>query len=172
MPIELAALTAIAALLAPGNQDVAGRVAHAHTDPEAYVRDHAERLDERGIDEPTENLAWIALIDALADDFLVAEVDWKEDPDDVVAELRSLNSSPDDGWDWVTDADDNLPTYEFLELAGTHLYAAETALAVLDIESDCYPLVLLPVDKAKELVTLAETAGFTAAVIPSSGPGV
>ncbi len=43
-----------------------------------------------------------------------------------------------------------------------------TALAVLDIESDCYPLVLLPAARATELMALAAAAGFTAAVLGGS----
>jgi len=53
-------------------------------------------------------------------------------------------------------------------LAGGELRDAGTALAVLDIESDCYPLVLLPADRATELVTLATTAGFTANVLATA----
>lgn len=157
------ALIAIATLLAPDVPDVAARVDHAHTDPEAFLQAHADRLDERGIDEPLPELAWIALVDALTDHGLLAEVDWKEAAEDIVAQLRALRSSPQD-WTWVTDSD--LPTYEFLQLAGQELRGVGTALAVLDIESDCYPLVLLPAARADELVSLATTAGFTASVLP------
>jgi methionyl-tRNA formyltransferase len=161
------ALIAIAALLAPGNQDVADRVVHAHTDPDAYLRDHADRLDDRGIDEPTEDLAWIAMVDALTDHGLLAEVDWKEDPTEILSQLRALNPNPGT-WAWVATANTDLATYDFLEQTGTNLQTTGTALAVLDIESDCYPLVLLPTDHTRELVALAETAGFTAAILATA----
>ncbi|MBB5953897.1 hypothetical protein FHS29_000467 [Saccharothrix tamanrassetensis] len=164
------ALTALAALLAPDEPDVAGRVVRAHDDPAAYLRAHADRLDDRGIDEPVPNLAWIALVDALADHRLLAEVDWKEDPAEVLSQLRALRSSPTNAgaWIWLDDARTDVPTYDFLQSAGDGLRDGGTALAVLDIESDCYPLVLLRASRARELVDLATTAGFTAGVLGTS----
>jgi hypothetical protein len=166
-PTARDALIAIAALLAPGEPAVADRVAHAHTDPDGYLQAHAGQLDERGIDEPIPELAWIALVDALTDHGLLAEVDWKEDTDEIIAQLRDLHSNPaqPEAWTWLATADTDLETYDFLELAGGELLDTGTALAVLDIESDCYPLVLLPADRADELVNLATTAGFTAEVL-------
>ncbi|ALG09362.1 DUF6630 family protein [Kibdelosporangium phytohabitans] len=189
-PTAREALTAIAELLAPGNPDVTDRVVHAHSDPDSYLRAHADQLDERGIDEPIPNLARIALVDALTGHGLLAEVDWKEDADEIVAQLKRLRSSPAQpgAWVWFTGGT-GLDTYGFLELAGSELHARGTALAVIDIESDCYPLVLLPADqltgqqsghlvhvgpgarlpvpdsrvqRGGELAQLAAAAGFTA----------
>jgi hypothetical protein len=156
------ALLALAALLAPHEPGVAEQVAAAHDDPGAYVRANADRLDERGIDAPIPNLAWIALVDALTDRRLLAEVDWKEDPDEVLAQLRDLSSSPTNAgaWVWLDDADTAVPTHDFLRTAGKGVREAGTALAVLDIESDCYPLVFLRAARAGDLVDLASTAGF------------
>ncbi|MGW5740150.1 DUF6630 family protein [Amycolatopsis sp. NPDC003861] len=161
------ALLAVAALLAPDAPEVATLAAAAHDDQEAFLQAHAERLDERGIDEPFDLLPWIALVDALTDQGLLAEVDWKEAPEEITGRLRGLRSAPvaDDGW---TPAGNELPTYDFLEEAGTRLHRAGTALAVLDIESDCYPLVLLPADRGAELVRLAAEAGFTAEVLDNA----
>lgn len=165
-PTAQEALTAITALLAPGEPDVAERVLQAHTDPDAYLAAHADRLDERGIDEPIPELAWIALVDALTDHDLLAEFDSKEDSDEIVAQLRGLRSSPSpEAWAWLAIADTEVPTYDFLELAGGELHKTGTALAVLDIESDCYPVVLLPAGRAGELADLATAAGFTAEVL-------
>lgn len=162
------ALIAIAAVLAPDEPDVVDRVTSAHVDPDAYLREHADRLDERGIDEPVPELAWIALVDALTDHDLLAEVDWKEPAEEILSRLKALRSSPTqpEAWAWVDDAD--LATYDFLELAGDALRRVGTALAVLDIESDCYPLVLLPAARASELVGLATTAGYTVNVLAGS----
>ncbi|MEO6083156.1 MAG: DUF6630 family protein [Umezawaea sp.] len=164
------ALIAIAALLAPGEPDVADRAVQAHAYPDSYLRDHADRLDERGIDEPVPELAWIALIDALTDRGLLAEVDWKEATAEITAQLRGLRSSPaqPEAWTWLDTTDTDLVTYDFLELAGRELRDAGIALAVLDIESDSYPLVLLPADRATDLVTLAATAGFRAEVLATA----
>ena len=160
------ALTALAALLAPGEPDVAEDVTSAHDDPDAYVRDNADRLDDRGIDEPVPNLAWIALVDALGVRGLLAEVDWKEESEEIIRQLRALRSNPgDEAWAWVADTDIHVDAFTFLDLAGAGLRAGGTTLAVLDIESDCYPLVLVPNAAAADLVSLAAAAGFTAGVL-------
>ncbi|WP_063797760.1 DUF6630 family protein [Saccharothrix sp. NRRL B-16348] len=160
------ALLALATLLAPDVPDVAARVTSAHDDPDGYLRAHADRLDDRSIDEAIPELAWIALVDALTDHDLLAEVDWKEAADEIAAQLRQLRSSPTDpaAWTWLVDVDD-LPTYDFLERAGVELRACGTTLAVLDIESDCYPLVLLPNADAPALRDLATAAGCTASIL-------
>jgi hypothetical protein len=160
-----AALMAVAGLLAPDVPQVAALAAAAHDDQEAFLREHAERLDERGIDEPFELLPWIALVDALADHGLLAEVDWKEAPAEITGRLRALRSAPPLDDVWASPAESELPTYEFLEEAGNRLHGRGTALAVLDIESDCYPLVLLPAARGDELVGLAAAAGFAAEVL-------
>jgi Family of unknown function (DUF6630) len=158
-PTARAALIEIAALLAPGEPDVAARVTAAHDDPAAYVAEHADQLDGRGIDTVVPDLAWIALVDALADHDLLAEVDWKEAADEVFQQLRQLRSSPamPDSW-----GESDLPTFDFLELTGTRVRDIETRLAVLDIESDCYPLVLVPAALGEQLTSLADAAGFRA----------
>ncbi len=172
-PTARDALIAIAELLAPDVPDVADRVVGAHDDPLAYVQAHAEQLALRGIREPRPNLSWIALVDALDDHGLCAEVDWKEMWEGVIAPLRRLRSWPTqpDALAWADPANteyDDLPTLEFLRLAGDRLRRAGTALAVVDIDSDCYPLVLVPVTRAKELIDLATIAGFGAYVFATS----
>lgn len=166
------ALVALAALLAPDVPAVADRVTSAHDDPEGYLRTHAERLDDRGIDEAVPELAWIALVDALTDHDLLAEVDWKEAAGEIVAQLRTLRSSPTDpsAWTWFADLADDQPAYDFLDRAGAELRATGTTLAVLDIESDCYPLVLLPNTHADTARDLATAAGFTANILGSPEP--
>jgi hypothetical protein len=158
------ALVAVATLLAPDVPQVAEHALAAHDDQEAYLLAHAERLDERGIDEPFPLLPWIALVNTLADHGLLAEVDWKEAAGEITGQLRALRSAPPLGDLWTSLAESDLPTYEFLEDAGSRLRGTGTALAVLDIESDCYPLVLLPAARGDDLVTLAAAAGFTAEV--------
>jgi hypothetical protein len=94
----------------------------------------------------------------------------------VVAQLRELRSgsAQPEAWAWVDRAEadpatDDLPTDEFLRLAGEGLRRGGTTLAVLDIDSDGYPLVLLPATQARELVELATLTGFGAYEVPAPG---
>jgi hypothetical protein len=161
------ALIAVAGLLAVDAPEVRDLAVAALDDPAAYLAAHADRLDDRGIDEPFPGLAWIALVNALTDHGLLAEVDWKEAADEIAGQLRALRSAPPADPGWTSLGESELPTYEFLELAGDRLHATGTALGVLDIESDCYPLVLLPAARAGDLEGLAAAAGFRAAVLRS-----
>ncbi|CAM5734999.1 DUF6630 family protein [Streptomyces sp. EN27] len=156
-----AALAEIAALLAPAHPDVAEEVLRAHDSPDDYVSAFADRLDDRGIDEPVDDLAWIALVDALTAHGLLAEFDWKEDPQEVRAQLRQLESRPAvDPWVLFEADTTTLPTDEFLDACGRHYRETGAALAVLDIDSDCYPVVGLRAARADELTALAARAGF------------
>ncbi|MCX4849903.1 DUF6630 family protein [Streptomyces sp. NBC_00893] len=156
-------LEALASLLAPAHPDVAEQVLHAHDDPEGYVRKHADQLGERCIHEPVAELAWIALVDALFDHRLLAEFDWKEDPQEIRAQLRMLVSRPSvDPWVLFEADEMSLPAREFLTACGRHYRDVGAALAVLDIESDCYPVVCMRAAQVEELTKLAGRAGYTA----------
>ncbi|MCM2388322.1 DUF6630 family protein [Streptomyces albipurpureus] len=159
-------LATVAALLAPAAPAVAEQALHAHDDPTGYVRAYAARLADRGIDGPVPALAWIALVDALDEHRLLAEFDWKEDPQEIRARLGGLVSRPSvDPWVLVEADEMLLPTADFLQACGRHYREIGAALAVLDIDSDCYPVVCLRGSRAEELVALATRAGFTAEVL-------
>ncbi|MFH9610926.1 DUF6630 family protein [Streptomyces sp. NPDC017448] len=165
-------LAEIASLLAPAHPDVADEVLRAHDDPNGYVDAFEERLGERGVDEPVDNLAWIALIDALAARGLLAEFDWKEDAEEIRAQLTSLESRPStDPWLLSGPAETSLPTYDFLHACGRRYRGIGAALAVLDIDSDCYPVVVLRAARADRLTALAGRAGFPVEHLGAAGPG-
>ncbi|MFB6904957.1 DUF6630 family protein [Streptomyces bacillaris] len=165
------ALAAIAALLAPAHPSVTEEVLHAHDRPHDYVSAFEDRLDERGIDEPVENLAWIALIDALHAHGLLAEFDWKEDAHEIRAQLEGLGSRPSvDPWPLFDAPELSLPTDAFLHACGRRYREVGAALAVLDIESDCYAVVGLSAARAEELTALAARAGFPVQHL-GTGPG-
>lgn len=154
-------LAEIASLLAPDLPAVAQEVLRAHDSPRDYVSAFESRLADRGIDEPVDNLAWIALIDALDAHGLLAEFDWKEDAQEVRAQLRKLESRPSvDPWVLLEAGEMLLPTERFLHSCGRRYREIGAALAVLDIESDCYPVVGLRAARADELTALADRAGF------------
>lgn len=157
----LASLTAVASLLAPDQPTVAEQVRHAYEDPEGYVRTWAVRLEDRGIYEPFPGLTWIALVDALHERKLLAELDWKEGADEIRWRLGGLASRPSiDPWVLFDDGEMKLTTHDFLQACGRHYREVGTALVILDIESDCYPVACLSPRRVDELMSLAKIAGF------------
>ncbi|RAY12277.1 hypothetical protein DPM19_26575 [Actinomadura craniellae] len=168
-----ARLDAIAELLAPGQERVASEASFALDDPAGYVRERATRLALRAIDEPQDDLAWIALIDELTEHGLLAEIDWREYPGDIRDQLTELHCHPAGAsWDWYDALGDEhgLDTYAFLTLAGERLLESGTALVVLDIMSDCYPLTFVAAARAEELVALADTAGYRVEILGRPDP--
>lgn len=83
-----------------------------------YVARHAERLRERGIAGPREDLPWIALVDALIEDRRVVELDHRTFPEDVMDELDDLRTMPKrrGRWRWAADIDEGTATSDFLAL--------------------------------------------------------
>ncbi|HKN97660.1 MAG TPA: hypothetical protein VJX10_11125 [Pseudonocardiaceae bacterium] len=145
-------LVAIAGLLAPDQPEVARRVAAAHDDPAGYLKQHPGTA-------PVRLLPWLALVEALHEHGLVAEVDRREKPDEVVRQLRALRSSPPDAWEWAADTEFHARTDEFLRITAEHLRPVGVGLSALDIDADYYPLVLAPAARTTELNNLAKLAG-------------
>ena len=168
-PDGRAAFSTIVELLAPGNSAVMAEVLLAFDDPVAYFAKYADRLeDERGIDEPQDDLAWIALVDQLTDHGLLAEADWREDSDEVCRLLTTLRNHPAHAsWDWYEALDDDhgLDTYAFLTMAGEQFLRCDTALVILDIDSDCYPVCFVAKADAEALTGLAAAAGHQVQVL-------
>jgi hypothetical protein len=156
---RLEALTTIGTLLAPKAKSLAKSVAIAFTDPVAYLAAHEERMNDRGIDEPEEGLAWIALIDALQDAKALVEIDWKTDAENVEWAIKKLHKQfqlPK-----VDDPDlDERSTWELLEIAGALLRKKKLQLAHLDMHSDAYCLVNVPLSKFAMLASLAKKARY------------
>ncbi|WP_329594628.1 hypothetical protein OG195_38415 [Streptomyces sp. NBC_01362] len=159
-------LAAVASLLAPARPAVGERVLLAHDHPERYVNTYAAQLANRGIDGPVPNLARTALVDALGEHRLLAECDWKEQPAEIRARLEKLASRPSvDPWVLFGARDMRLRTAAFLEACGRHYRDVGATLAVLDTDSDCYPVVCLRAARAGELTALAGPAGIAVRIL-------
>ncbi|MGE7944327.1 DUF6630 family protein [Lysinibacillus xylanilyticus] len=132
--------------------------------PETYFEKFEDRLDERGIDSPIEQLAWISLVDALLDQDLAYEIDWKETGlyiCDVVDELLDRKKMACISWEEFEDGEfDELPTSQFLNEVSKKLKEKGISLACLDIESDCYVLITVPSSDIDEIKKLAQEAGY------------
>lgn len=131
--------------------------------PKIYIENFASTLLERGVEEPTSALPWLALVDGLERRGLLQELDWKEDIEGFVdatilltknhveienikAELLSLEFLDDDKEpeEIITDINDILQKFNLL-------------LVMIDIDSDSYPLCIITLsklEKAQKLATL------------------
>ncbi|MEK4425962.1 DUF6630 family protein [Solibacillus sp. FSL K6-1523] len=146
------------------DEKVLSEVSLAIEKPEAYFEKFKERLDERGIDSPIEHLAWISLVDALLDQNLAFEIDWKESGIyicDVVDELLDRKKMACISWgDFEDGKFDELSTSQYLNAVSKRLKENGVSLASLDIESDCYVLITVPSSDIDEIKKLAKAVGY------------
>ena len=161
MAKQLDALTAIAALLAPGAKR-AGDLAKAWDDPDDYADDHAAELELRGIDGVVDHLPWLALIELLAHADALVELDGAPDAETLRRAIERLEGCPRGAFAWMKhDAElaERSPA-ELLELAGKALLAKRVQLVQLDGEALRLCLVVVAAARAAELVKLAKAAGY------------
>lgn len=145
-------------------EQIFSEVSLALEKPETYFEKFEDRLDERGINNPIDQLAWISLVDALLEHDLAFELDWKESGlyiCDVVDDLLYRKKMAYINWEEFEDGEfENLPTSQCLNVISEKLKKQAISLAYLDIESDCYILITVPSSDIDEIKELAQEAGY------------
>ncbi|MGZ3418783.1 MAG: DUF6630 family protein [Polyangiales bacterium] len=150
--------------LAPGQAKLAGQVAMAVDHPMVYVRAHGRRLAERAISEPVPHLPRVAVLDALVEKKLLAEIDANASAEDVLFAVDKLASLPKKRGRFKTlekrDDFDDLDADTALRLAGELVAEQGFVLAALDVGSDAFPVVAIASGDVNAIATLAKDAGF------------
>lgn len=158
------ALLALTALLAPEDAPAMARVALALEDPAAYVKAFRGELKERGLKGPVDDLPWIALVDALLASKRLVELDWEAAPEELVFGLSKLRTAPRaKAWQRALRDDperEERLAWELLELFGRALKPEGVVPCQLDMDSDAYPVLLLPPAQVPRAKALAKKAGF------------
>jgi hypothetical protein len=160
------ALLALSRKLSRGSEQVAGEVAQALDHPDAYVGQWGDRLWNRGIEEPIPDLAWIALVDALGEQGLVWEIDWKQEIETTLFAVHSLL----DRRGWLLPAADRRleqaiqsdhDTFQQLNELHDWLRPHGIVLGQLDINGDSYVLIVVREDDFAEMEQLTKASGYT-----------
>jgi hypothetical protein len=156
-------LEALARALSPADDTLAERVRLASDQPTDYVEKNRRELRLRGISEPVDELATIALIDGLIAAQAAAELDWREDPEtalEIIAELRALpGGHPIPGGLQDLEVDVDQPVSSLLVVLDDALGRFGLALRIFYIATDSYPLVCLEAAHVDALTSLAAAAG-------------
>ncbi|MBD2865118.1 DUF6630 family protein [Paenibacillus oceani] len=164
--VKRTALITLSAQLSADSEIVVSEVVLALEHPELYVEQWADRLANRGIEEPIPELAWIALVEALDEQGLVWEIDWKADAEDILFAVHSLLDRR--GWH-LPSADRQLEqavrsgghTYDYLCKLHESLRSHGIVLGSLDINSDSYVLIVFREEEVEEVQQLAKASGYT-----------
>jgi len=156
------ALADLARLLSGDDTALVAEVTLALERPRDYVDRFAETLRWRGIDTrryEARELPWIALVDGLIARKRLQEIDWRAHGHELADALAVIAGDEDWGWlasdEWrARTADERFAAIE------TRLAPKRLALVTVDIGGDCYPLMVLPLERLAEAGALAKRAGY------------
>lgn len=140
------------------------------TDPHAYVDRFRSRLALRGVrdTEPAgTTLPWAVLVDGLAERGQLAELDWREAPEDVREQLGKLRTGL--FREKKLEIDEDLSTEDLLRTLAKQLAREGVGTTILDLHSDSLRVAFYALDDEASVNKLAkqcEKAGFGKARAP------
>ncbi len=156
-------ILAIASAISAGDKQVMEEIKKCLEDTESYFQEHAERFEERGVDdledvEDIEEIQWLAMVDALEENGYVCERDWDDELEDFLHFLGNLKGVSSNGLsieaDWF---DEGEGITEWCTVLDEKWEAAVFCVAAIDIDSDSYVLFPCASDQLDELSELAES---------------
>lgn len=132
-------------------------------DPDAYFADHEDDLAQRGIEDPDDVTGPVVIIDALDKVDEVAYLDWKSPVDEVVGLLDRIERIKDAGVDLEVLVDPGYSQEADVETVVGWVNAllgdSEVTVAILDEDSDAYPLIAVPTPTVESIVETAKRLG-------------
>jgi len=164
-PIDFSYIREISSAICGNDPDVMKSIEDMLGHPQAYFAKYSDRYEERGIDVDKDNektLYWLGMTDELIEGGYIVELDYKCDLEEFLASLQQLKSYP-----LIADI---IPKITLKDSENIEAWGEEISLAVegkalfcmLDIDSDSYPLFILPLDKKQNtLEELAHSHGHT-----------
>lgn len=137
--------------LCPQNDELVNEVNLAFSDPESYFEKYSDDLMERGIENSTEVTPWLALVDGLARSASLVELDCKFDAADLVWNLEQLQICKANAIDFSQISNSDEYSEELFTLVARELDGYSMNLIILDIDSDSYPLMVIPRDSVDQV---------------------
>ena len=167
-PKDYSALPHLAAIISGGNEQVIADFTELYQDEAAFLAKHREWCDEIcDMIDPDDRHRYILQVFAYwltgydTEFEYGAYIDWKEETGEITSQLQRAVNKLGYGVN-VEESDFNgeEDTFEALKIIGAHLHKHGYALAVLDTNSDCYHLYVVPQHEYDKLTKLGESVGF------------
>lgn len=144
-------LLALAAILSPADSSICETIKTAIEYPSHYLQTHEDMTGKHlwASKDPAADpkFPWLALVDELIDRDLAIELDWNWDKDDILWNLNQLESykllSDDTGSSLATLHCADAFTINWLHAIAAQAASDDVVVAVMDIDSDSYIVVLL-----------------------------
>lgn len=137
----------------------------AENQPLNYLGQFSDSMQERGIESAIPELPWIAMVDGLARRNLLIELDWKDDPEELIETSMKLLEDHH-RFSAISENLLKLEPYvdedieEFLPQLNRKLLPYKVQLARLDIDSDSYPLAIISLEDVVRAKELALASGY------------
>ncbi|OYO01100.1 hypothetical protein B0O41_2975 [Propionibacteriaceae bacterium ES.041] len=141
------------------NAEARAAVQQSADDPQGYFDAREEDLADRGIEDVEELTGVIPVVDALERAGELAYLDWKEPADEVVGKLARLPRVAGSGVDIPVLADSDGEVEQVTAQVNELLRPSGVVVAVLDEDSDAFPLVAVAADRADQVVELGQQLG-------------
>lgn len=130
-------------------------------DIRTYYRRHKESFEERGIDHykdySPKELMWLGFADLLIDAEFAVELDWKGSLEDFkhgVSNLR-LMTSRFSAYQWP-ELDEQAGIEDWVDTVNRNAFRSGFSLMLLDIDSDCYIILSVPLEFRAEVQDVAK----------------
>jgi len=157
-------LLELASLVCPDDA-LRSEVQLAENQPLNYLSQFQDEMLKRGIERAMPELPWLALVDGLAKRGLLVELDWKDDPSELIETAIGLTKDHPDSETIAKTIlkvepfiDEDIE--EFLPQLNSKLKKFDVQLGWYDIDSDSYPLSLIPFEHLTRVKELALESGY------------
>ena len=152
---DSAAWQALCDQLCPGDASLYLEVELSINNPMGYLKKFKDALWDRGIEKASEVTPWLALVDGLTSRAHLTELDWRLQAEELAFELENLAPCKERDVRLFALSESSSSTQVLLDEAVQALRRYSLDLLCLDIDSDCYPLAVVPLDRASEVRRLA-----------------
>lgn len=128
--------------------------------PHDFYHKNIVKYEERDIEEDDgeQELIWIGIVDTLIEKDMLFEFDWKVDLDTFLYGMKILCAKT--GLTITEELlDENKDIREWARILTNNFKEKGYVVAAMDIDSDSYCTIVVPVDKFEKLVLEAEKAG-------------
>lgn len=166
MAAEGGEIIELARYLMPGDPSLAEEVRLAVVSADEYIGRFQERLSAASR-EPCRDLPWIALVSGLEHRGRLRELHKKEAAEDIAWKIDKylLPDRPvqPDRWAFLAeelDLQEAVP-WQSLPLIAAHLANEGLTVVTLDMDSDSYPIMVLPAGQVVGCQRLAQLAGYS-----------
>ena len=138
-------------------QELIDDMFRAAIDPVPFFADNRERLRDAGFNEAYDMLYAALLPQELERQGRTAEIDWKEDPEEIAGCVEKISRGK---YPHILTESDDLPALEALKLAGERVRDGGDTMLSIASGGDYYIILIVPDEKTAAIIAAADRCGI------------